>query len=256
MTQLRNYLLAGLLAASAQVNATFSIGEQPPVCPGQASTTFPAYSSDSDKPTIVTWSDLEVLPQNCHITLDESADTTVAFAGIFTGPQSIDEIALLMGAVSNTQGLRYWSVTDRRWRKFITDAYAIESLQNRKKRQDFSAQEITSKTPLYFAQNDSRSWGLNIYSIEAIDVSADAMTISTSNETPVKLGPLTVFKTYAAQSVVFITRRSQERWEYYSLSVVKDSVLPVNTKSLINRQASLYRLLTGQSIDMEPPLAP
>ena len=247
--------LIGLCWATTPAFAATSTSDSPPVCPGTEAATFPGYSAENDPPAVAAWKGLSALPADCHLVLDGPAAMTVGFAGVFTGPASIEDIASSIGEISGTEGLKYWSVTDERWKEFISEAYAIESPDNKKKRQDFTAREIASKRPLYFAQNDTRSWGTNAYRMKAVDASPDRLIIETRNETAVKAGPVTILKARAAQSVIFINRRDASTWEYYSLSVIKGSRLPVNEKSLINRQASLYRLLTGKQVDMEPPLA-
>jgi len=67
---------------------------------------------------------------------------------------------------------------------------------------------------------------------------------------------LKLFDSGDLQTVVFISRADDNTWRYYSLAVVIDSALPAPEKSLVNRQAALYRYLTGQRPDKDPPLAP
>ena len=92
--------------------------------------------------------------------------------------------------------------------------------------------------------------------MNTITASVDRLTVLSQNSKPVRLGPLKLFDSGDLQTVVFISRADDNTWRYYSLAVVIDSALPAPEKSLVNRQAALYRYLTGQRPDKDPPLAP
>jgi len=159
------------------------------------------------------------------------------------------------GAVSKTESVKYWSATDDNWRALVTTANALESESKKSTRGDFSAKEILSGQTLYFAQNDTRSWGINVFSMKKITATEEQLTVISQNVRPVRLGPVKLFGKGDLQTVVFFSRADSSTWRYYSLSVVKDSALPAPEKSLVNRQAALYRYLTGQQTDSEPPLS-
>lgn len=227
-----------------------------PVCPNELTESYPQFAPVGMPPTVATWKGLSRLPDECHISVQNPAELTVAFASLFTHTGSIEEIAKRLGAISTTQGLPYWSVTDQGWRELVSEAYALKSKNAKSMRSDFTNQEILSARTLFFAQNDTRSWGLNTYSLRVISSSPDRLVVESRNTSPVRLGPITLFHPDDAKSVLFIDRMESRTWRYFSLSVIQSSPLPIREKSVINRQAAFYRLLIGQRPDDEPAVAP
>jgi len=230
---------------------------QDPICPAEdAVTTYPAYADVGSSPNVEAWKKLALLPSNCHALLERPPLLTVAIAATFLHSGTIEDVALRLGAISRTQGLKYWSATDKKWRELVSTASALESADKKSNRDDFTAKEILSGKTLHFAQNDTRSWGLNVFSMSSISASADHLTVTSQNTKSVRIGPVKLFDVGDLQTVVFITRAHGNSWYYYSLAIVKDSALPAPDKSLINRQAAMYRFLTGKQTDKEPPLSP
>jgi len=231
--------------------------QQGPICPETHSeASYPAYADVGNLPNIGIWKELPPLPPECHVLTESSSLLSVAIAARFSHEGTVEDIAARFGAVSKTQGLKYWSATDNNWRELVKSATALQSANKRSARDDFTAKEILSKQTHYFAQDDTRSWGLNVFAMNTITASVDRLTVLSQNSKPVRLGPLKLFDSGDLQTVVFISRADDNTWRYYSLAVVKDSALPAPEKSLVNRQAALYRYLTGQQPDKEPPLAP
>ena len=138
----------------------------------------------------------------------------------------------------------------------MSKSHALNNRNKRSVRPDFAAQEILSGRTLYFAQDDTRSWGLNVYSLRTISSSPDYMIVKSRNISPVRLGPVTIFKSKDSESVLFINRLEDNTWGYFNLSVVHASPLPLRKKSMINRQAAFLRFLVGQVPDGLPALAP
>lgn len=243
-------------AAIFSFNIAMAQSEFLPVCPEEGISPYPPAATTSDPPNVASWQELTSLPGNCHISLQSAADLTIALSGAFVHKGSVEQIASRLGAISPTRGLLYWSVTDSRWRELISNAYALNSPDSSDRRADFTEQEVLSGETLYFAQNDTRSWGLNVYGIHAISSSPDHLVFKSYNSSPVRLGPVTLLKPDNAQSVIFIHRLNNITWTIFTLSVIKNSVLTARKASIINRQAAFYRLLTGQAPDSDPPLAP
>ena len=109
---------------------------------------------------------------------------------------------------------------------------------------------------MYFAQNDTRSWGMNIYSFGMVSSSAKRLELGSENVSPIQLGPVTLFEPHTIKSLVIVTQIGETTWSYYSLVAIKETFFGASEKSLINRQSAAYRFLTGQPQDQEPPLAP
>ena len=227
-----------------------------PLCPGVDTAPRPPYGPVDGPPEVATWTDLHALPDGCLTTLEAPAPLAVALAGRFTHAGSLDDIAARLGAVSTTVGLPYWSVTDREWTPLVSEAVALEGPDTVAGRRDFDAREVLGGDPLYFAQNDTRSWGMNVYRMRTLHASADRLVVETDNVSRIKLGPVTLFAPHAVTSTAFIRRFEGSTWGYYGLTVIRDGAFAAREKSLINRQAALYRFLSGQAPDGAPPLAP
>ncbi len=261
VARLSCWLVFLLLVASGFLATSESRAASQPVCPSNDETPYPSFGNTGESPNVASWHDLVTLPDNCNISLQAPAALAIALAGRFTHAGSVDKIAARLGAISQTQGLKYWSVTDQEWSTLVSEAFALDSSDSDKAppsaaSTDFTGQEMLSGQTLYFAQNDTRSWGLNVYSIRAIESSADHLVFESDNVSAIKLGPITLFQPDDIRSVLFIDRLDDTTWGYYSLAVIRHSSIAAREKSLINRQAAFYRFLTGHAPDQEPPLAP
>ena len=184
------------------------------------------------------------------------ARLTVALAGYFDYSGTVSDLAARLGAISESKGMLYWSVSDDNWRKLITDAFALKTTDADSARADFTSAEILSGQILYSAQKDSRSWGTNVLGMRVVSSSANNLVFKSYNETAIRMGPIKLIRSEDAQSVLFLGRVDDKTWKYYSLAVIKRSVLAARKKSLINRQYAIFRFLTGQKQDEDPPLAP
>lgn len=255
-------MLLRLIARSSALCLAVGIGlpayAQPVLpCDAGRGAMVPAYGGPGDPPAARTWRDID-LPETpgCAGLLAGPAALAVALAGRFDGTLSLGDIATRLGAVSAIEGLAYWSVTDRRWRTLVSRSYAVDGPETRRPRPDFSVQEILSGRTLYFAQNDTRSTGLNIYRMAATAVAADRLTIEIVNVTPIRFTLVTLFEAEALRSIHFIDRLNEGGWGYYGLSLVRSGAVAGHEKSFVNRAAALYRHLAGLPPTAEPPLAP
>lgn len=229
-----------------------------PVCPVNASSsvTYPSFPAPGEPPSVSTWRKLSSIDSSCYVAVQAPAKLVVAIAASFEFNGSIDELAERLGAVSQTEKLVYWSVTNDRWQALVDKAYAIRGADTDTRRSDFSGPEVLSGARLYFAQNDWQSWGMNVFEFESVSSSADHIVLRSQNTSRIRFGPITMFQPNDALSVLFVNEIEPSLWTYYSLSVIKNTPLPLNQKSIINRQAALYRNFVGLRLDKEPPLAP
>ncbi len=228
-----------------------------PVCPSGGAKPHPPFGQIGKAPSFYAWIDLDKTDDvNCYGLLQNHSALAVALAGRFRHTGTIDNIASRLGAISLTKGLPYWSTTDRKWRILVSDAFALETPDTDAVRPDFTAKEILSSRTLYFAQNDTRSSGVNIYTIKTIAHDRDHFVFETTNMTPIRYSIVTLFKPQSLKSILFFRREDKDIWSYYGLSAVTRSTFKVQEKSFINRQAALCRFLTRQAPDQDPPLAP
>jgi hypothetical protein len=146
------------------------------------------------------------------------------------------------------QGIRYWSVTDEQWRVLVTRSTAVKSATSAERRADFSAAEMKQGRDLFFAQRDSRSTGEVVYRMRVLEAAPDRLVVESENVSPIRTFVFTWFKPGEL--------RSAGVWHYYALTAVGAKQSDSNMRSLINRAAALYRYVSGQQTDHEPPLAP
>ncbi len=188
--------------------------------------------------------------------MQEPVTLAIALAGLFKHSGSIEDLASRIGAISSTEQLPYWSTTRQEWRVLISEAFALQKADAGTARPDFTSDEILSGQTLYFAQNDTRSRGLNVYSIVATSTGPDHLSFYMVNLTPIRLPVVTLFERQTLQSLHLIERKDRDVWSYYGISTVKKGPVKRHENSFINRNAAFYRFLIGQPPDQHPPLAP
>jgi len=180
----------------------------------------------------------------------------VALAARFRGPESIEDIAARVGAVSATSGLLYWSTTDGNWRVLISEAEALRGRSTGAVRADFAAREVLGDRTLYFRQKDTRSTGWNLYSLRGRRLGPERLAVEVVNLSAIRFLLITLAEARSLVSLHFVERLGPGLWGYYGLSAVRDGAGEGFDKSLVNRAAAFYRFLTGRPGDAGPPLAP
>lgn len=243
-----------LALSAASVSHATNITPLPPCMPGGPS---PEYAPTGGPPSVAVFHNAEIDgPENCFGSVQGEMKLVVALAGRFNSDLSLAELAARIGAVSSTKGLIYWSTTNKSWRQLISEAFAVADPADITSRPDFSAAEIMSGNRLYFAQNDTRSSGLNVYEIKARHVAPNRLTVEIVNTAPVKLVFFPLFGPGDLISVHSLTRLESGAWGYFGLAAIRSGGLPEARKSLINRAGAFYRFLAGIPSATEPPLAP
>ncbi len=152
-------------------------------------------------------------------------------------------------------GIRYWSVTDDDWRELVSEAYAVSDPENRVRRGDFTVGEVLSGETLYFVQDDTRSSGLNLYSLRARRIGSNGLAIEIVNMAPISYLLVPLFDPGALISLQIVRHLRGEEWGYYGLSAVRTGAGSGQERSWINRAAAYQRLLVGEPTDAAPPLA-
>lgn len=250
--------LARCALVAALVAAGSPAAGQPiaPCLPDQAAI-VPPYGDKGHAPTVQIWRDIDLADRNaCPGTTSGRMALVVALAARFDGTRSLEDIAARIGAISATEGLRYWSVTDGRWRTLVSESFAIDDPDTRRRRPDFTAREILSGSPFFFVQNDTRSTGRNVYRLSAISVGRDRLVVEIVNLTPIRFTLVTLYEAQALRSLHFFDRQANGDWGYYGISAVRAGAVDGLEKSFVNRAAAFYRFLVGEPPDGAPPLAP
>ncbi len=206
---------------------------------------------------VAIWHDLElarIVP--CLGARPGRSKLVVALAGRFKSAGSIERMAERIGAISASKGLRYWSATEGRWRTLISDAFALRSPDTDDRRANFTAREVLSGRTLYFAQRDTRSTSLNVYSLTGRLTGDGRMTVEVVNLTTIRIIIFPMFEPEALRSFHFFDELAPGVLGYYGLSVVASGSVEGYEKSLVNRAAAAYRFFKGVPADRDPPLAP
>lgn len=249
------FVAVALVAASAMLAMVEpSQAQSRPVCPGPGGDPFPAYGRVGAAPNVAVWNQA-VSALNCTGISTRGSKLTIAIAGRFRHSGSLSDLARRLGAISKTSGLKYWSTTDGNWRVLVSDAHALSSADDGARRGDFSAAEVFSGRKLHFAQDDTRSTGMNIYEVRVLKADSDRMVFAMTNVSPIRLAIVELFKAESLKSLHILERERGDVWRYFALSVVTDWFMGGHQASYINRQDAFYRYLAGRGTGAWPPLA-
>jgi len=249
---------AGALAALALLLAGSGLAARPaPPCHALQAQAFPAYGPVDGPPAVAVWRDIDLKDGvGCLGALRGRMELVVALAGRFRGLQTIEAMARRVGAVSQTRGLRYWSVTDDDWRTLLSEAFALSAPDVERRRPDFSAEALLSGRMLYTAQRDTRSTDLNLYRLTGRRVGARRMVIESTNLSPIRFLFVELFEPEALRAIHVLDQLEPGLWGYYAISAVRSGTFESDEKSFINRAAAYYRFLARVPAERDPPLAP
>ena len=258
---MRSVLAALLLALASPVLAAASPAVPRPPCAAELSEVpYPDYADADAPPAVAVWHDVELGAQAaCGGRLQGYFSAVVAIASTFRFAGTLDELAQRLGAVSKTVGMQYWSTSDQNWRTLISDASAIRGpdgdwRSEKLRRPDFTAAEMRSGKTLWFRQNDTRSSGHNLYSMRALDSTADRLAMEVVNESPIGFTVVELFGAHTLVSLHVIERLDGNLWGYYGVSGMRGETFS-DERSVINRAAAFFRFLLGRPGDAAPPLA-
>lgn len=248
----------GALAALALLLVGSSLAARPvPPCHALQAKAFPAYGVVDGPPAVAVWRDIDLKDgAGCRGALRGRMELVVALAGRFRGPRSIEAMAQHFGAISQTQGLRYWSVTDDDWRTLLSEAFALAGPDVGRRRSDFSAAEMLSGRALHSAQRDTRSTDLNLVRLVGRRVDAQRLVVESANVTPIRFLFVVLYPSEALRAIHVLDQLEPGLWGYYAVSTVRSGTLESDEKSFINRADAFYRFLARVPSDRNPPLAP
>jgi hypothetical protein len=261
--------LSGLISLSPYQSSA-SDGPEPP-CSGASPS--PPYAEIGAGPNLGAWSADDLgrndrwRPPPCIGWFSREFTALVALAARFHYDGPVDGLLARFGAISSLTGVRYWSVTKRRWRDLVDKAYAIEGVtgggDGGKPRRDMSASELRAAREIYFYQNDTGPAGGAIYRMRLLEAQPTRLVVAVENVSAVKMLFMRMFAPGALQSVYFLDLLAPDEgiWGYYSLTRgnVDDigGMLAARQKaSFLNRAAAVYRHIAGIPTDQEPPVAP
>uniref|UniRef100_Q024N6 Uncharacterized protein n=1 Tax=Solibacter usitatus (strain Ellin6076) TaxID=234267 RepID=Q024N6_SOLUE len=224
--------------------------------PCGAGEVIPAYPDVGRAPVVEVW-EREGLggkwaPPDCTGWKDPGFAMLVVTAGRFRVAGGGAELLRRIGAISELQGIRYWSTTHQSWRTLITSASALEGASQRK---DFSAEELSPGRTVYFQQEDNLT-GKATYQLHVRTATAERIVFDTENTSAMKYLFVTVFHPREMQTVYFLDRESPDVWRFYSMTRTgpkASSLATGHDASSINRAVAFYRHLAGIPTEQEPP---
>ncbi len=248
-------LLSGLAPVAAASNFP-----NPPC----ATQPVPDYPRVGEPPNVKLWTKRDLgagwTPPNCTAWPNGATTIVVGLAAHIKYAGSADALLARIGAISSLVQVRYWSVTDNQWNNMFTRAVALEGVDPRKPRRDFSAAELRAGGDRYFSAADIRSGKDTVSKLHLTAADSAHFVVETENVTPLRW----TFLTYAApgsfQTWYFFDRDADATWRFYSLmrvlyaSSLFGSVIP--DKSYINRAVAMYRHFLNLPTDRDPPAAP
>jgi hypothetical protein len=241
--------------------AAVLFAQSPPIPPCGAGEVFPQYPAVDAPPKVEVW-EREGLganwaPPECTAWKTQGFAMLVAVAGRFHAPSGDAGLLRRIGAISELQGVRYWSTTHQRWQTLISSAWALEDSNGKHRRKDFVPGELTSGRTLYFEQEDNLT-GKATYGLRVQSVSPGRMVFETENVTTMRYLFVPVFRPGEVQSVYFLDRETEDVWRFYSITRTApgaSSLAIGHDASSINRAVALYRHLAGIPTDQDPPAA-
>lgn len=177
----------------------------------------------------------------------------VVLAGTFSHPDGADGLLARFGAVSKLRGIRYWSASDKAWRTLITDAFALDGPESRRRRPDFSVVELAQARDVYFAQRDSSFSDTVVYGMRASNDRPDRIAVQMDNVSTIWLYGMPLFAPGELRSVHFLDRLGPQRWGYYALTSAGARAAG-HEESFVNRAVAFYRHVIGVPTDRDPPV--
>jgi hypothetical protein len=220
------------------------------------------YPAAANPPNARTWRASEIspdwIPATCIEWASQRFTVLTALAGYFAFDGGADDLLARFGAQSTWRGIKYWSATNHRWTIFVTDAAAVDSIDHKQRRKDFSLLDLKAGEDLYFTQTDNRSSGAVIYRMRVTGIETDRFTVTIENVSAISSFVFVLFDVGDLKSTYIFERRSPTEWGYYSLSGAREGAMVIGNRqsSYLNRAMAIYRHLAGIPTDQEPPLAP
>ncbi len=232
-----------------------ALSEPLPLCRPGTLAVAPAYAELGAPPEITQWRDVWIGPDNCFQQVDGPMELVVTLAARFRHSGGLEDLAARAGAISATRSIRYWSVTNDRWRPLISDAFAVSDAETRVPRFNFASDEVLSGESLHFLQDDNRSKGLNLFGLSGQRLGRGRFAVEFINLTDIRAFLAKIYGARALASIHVFEHLEGNIWGYYGIFAARDGVAMGTTASFKNRAAAYQRFITGIPTDSEPPLA-
>lgn len=198
-----------------------------------------------------------VAGEGCFDKSDAKA-TWITVASLVETLDDRERLVGRFGAISQLAAVRYWSVTDRKWRPLLSLAVALEAARAGASRPDYSTEELEHARIVQYRVTDTRSGRAVAYSLRLSYAGPGEFVVETANIDAVKEWGITFFAPGGLRTVYSLAERAPGRWTYSSIT----RIAPVSflaeghEKSYVNRAVALYRHYMHIPTDREPPAAP
>jgi hypothetical protein len=233
------------------------LGPQPP-CGKEPQ---PPYPGLDDSPVVKFWNRGSLsqgwTPPACTGWNGVEFSTLATAVARFRNASGVAGLLRRIGAISELEGVRYWSTTHQRWQTLIVEAYAVTNPQGSQRRKDFTSDEMAQGQVLYFQQVDNLS-GKAIYRMHIAESTVDRLVVDIENVSTMRYFLVPLFRPGEMQTVYFLDREPEGVWRYYSIVRTGKNASSLTTgheASSINRAVAFYRHLAGLPTDQEPPAA-
>ena len=249
--------LALLVVITGAFHSVAQASSPSPPCGGEA---FPAYPAVGEPPAVRAWfgdgDDANWTPPGCTEWQARGFATMIGMAARFRHDGGLEALLSRIGGISDSIRIRYWSVTRKRWRDLVEDAYALSSDDPDSRRRDFSAGELVPGNALYFLCEPNSAVGATVFRMAVLERDADRVVLKVENSSPIRLFRVPVLAAGEQELLVFLERESEDVWRFYSLTRTGEGVAwraRQRVPSYVNRAVAEYRHLAGIPTDHEPP---
>jgi Family of unknown function (DUF6675) len=213
---------------------------------------IPPYASSNAQPASVAWTEdqlrrLDWRPEEC-LSWAGTTHQVVALSGSFRSTATLAQLLERVAAVSQYPAIRYWSGSSDAWRPITEKAWTVTGARSREPRPDYSAADLSSGVPVYYAEQDSRT-GTVIYRMRVTSLSADRATISIQNASPIDFFFfIRLFDPGALQTALFLDRLRPGVWGVYEITRTTRGASMFaegHLGSYVNRETALFWYLAA-----------
>jgi len=250
-------LAVGLTAASAPGGHARGLSAAPtPPCGGQSHQSF---ASLGEPPAVQVW-EVDELPSDwrpaaCSGIERRDGAVLVAVAGRFESPLDGRQLLAKLGTVSEHTTIDYWSVSDRRWRPLLEEAYALKGPDRQLARGDFTFAELESGKTLHLLYDDAEPVGPVVNSVEIVAVDDASFTITSRNLTTARLIGLPIAAPGDISSYLSVEHEGDDVYRYFALHSSALSMPLLRKSNQINRAVAVYHYIAGIDTDQRPAVA-
>ena len=196
------------------------------------------------------------MPPGCSGWTVPGFRTLTVVSGRFRLAGGVPALLARFGAVSKTGGVRYWSVSAKRWETLVKEAHALDA--SGRPRADFAAGELVAGREVSFSQADNGA-GATVFRMKVVSLEAQRVVLSVENAAAISYMLVPLFRPGELQTLYVLTQEDGDTWRYGSLTrsgAGASRMTDGHEASGINRAVAVFRHTAGVAYDQEPPAAP